>query len=283
MRSLRYVAFTVAGLTIVGAAQAQLVWCFKFGPGNSRAAYADGVNVNDGQNVLVDHTDVVSQGVAAGQTHTLNLSVWIQNTGTTAVSTTNGVTANTLVGIDSSDGSGVGRTQKVLPVGAVGNFAGDPTGATYGAWGYHPTIQGPAGNVAWAAGANGTATAASSRAWGYFVSLNNTVNFSIAPGAEIRLFNFTIKNNTLGNGGATLANPQMISIFDAGTGSSNTTLFRQNSTSTNYRPGGNTANSTGNNNARGSYRAFNVVPEPGTMLALAAGLGALMARRRRSK
>jgi len=99
----------------------------------------------------------------------------------------------------------------------------------------------------------------------------------------VRLFNFTVRNNTLGNGGATAANPQLVSIFDAGTGNSNTSYLRQSSMTTHYRPGGNTPNSTTNNNARGSYGGFNVVPEPGTMLALAAGLGALMARRRRSK
>jgi len=285
MRSLRYVAFTVAGLSIVGAAQAQLEWFITLGPGNVQngnaqsagTGYADRLN---GQNVLVDHQSTITAGPnGVTGTHLKNFTVWIKNNGSSAVSTTGSATANTLVGIDSSDGSGAGRTQKLLPVGTTGNFAGNP--ADYGAWGANATLGGPASNVANSAGANGSAAAASSRPWGYYVSLNNTVSFSIAAGAEVALFNFTVRNNTLGNGGATLANPQLVSLFDAGTGTSNTTLFRQSSTTTNYRPGGNTSNSTGNNQARGSYGGFNVVPEPGTMLALAAGLGALMARRRR--
>ncbi|HRF59529.1 MAG TPA: PEP-CTERM sorting domain-containing protein [Fimbriimonadaceae bacterium] len=280
MHSIRNLtlALAFAGLTLSVRAQTQLEWFITLGPGNSGnsagTGYADRLN---GQNVVIDQTSTVSQGpTGVGATHVMNFSVWIRNNGTTAVSTVGTTTSNTLVGIDRSDGFGMGRTQCLLPVGATGPISGG-TGL-YGAWGYNATIAG-VGQVAWSAGAGLSSSAL--RPWGYDVSLNNTVSFSIAAGADVRLFNFTIKNNTLGNGGATAADPCPICIWDAGTGSSDTTLFRQSSTTTNYRPGGNTSSSTGNNNAQGSYACFNVVPEPGTMLALAAGLGGLLARRRR--
>lgn len=286
MHTLRSVTFIVVGLVVTVSAHAQLEWFITPGPGNVQAGisetagsgYADRLN---GRNVVIDHQSTIAQGPngVSGQ-YLKNFSVWIRNTGTSAVSTVGSVTSNTLVGIDRSDATGFGRTQCLLPVGTTGNFAGNP--ADYGAWGANSMIGGPASNVSLAPGSGGgTLNPLAFRPWGYYVSLNNTVSFSIAAGADVRLFNFTVRNNTLGNGGSTAANPCPICIWDAGTGTGNTTVFRQLASTTNYRPGGNTTNSTGNNNAQGSYACFNIVPEPGTTLAIAVGLGALGTRRRR--
>ena len=179
MRSLRYLAI-IAGLSGAAATHAQLEWFITLGPGNVQNGIGQTVGTDysqrlNGTNVLIDHQSTISQGPdGVSGTHLKNFSVWIKNTGTVAVSTAGAVAANTLVGIDSSNGSGMGRTFKLLYVGGQGRFADSPNG--FGVWAPHPTICGPTFSwVSQGPGQNGAATNASTRPWGYYPTMFNTV------------------------------------------------------------------------------------------------------------
>lgn len=120
----------------------------------------------------------------------------------------------------------------------------------------------------------------------YFTSIANVFGAPLFTTTGPIWAGITFDNNTGGTGAtaAQLDNLGQLVMNPPTLGSSADKLFLTTAAGSNLvnNPAGTVQNSPFGGNPRGNLGwKFNVVPEPGTMLALAAGLGALFARRRK--
>jgi hypothetical protein len=207
-----------------------------------------------------DNSRLLTDVIGPGQSKWYD--VILANVGSTPLVFNSGVV---MIGLGVSSAAGTGATANVTPAKVNVHDPSQPNGAM--------NIANPAPwfTRAFAAdmrGGRNPSGGGTNRPWGHNTPIDMApgTTQTLAAGDTIRLYSIQLRENGFIGQDAFWD----VFIYDAGSGSSGTSAMLNGATA--YRPGS------------GSWAddsRLRLTPEPGTMLALAAGIGALAARRRR--